>query len=114
MTEQLKMKTVLVTGYAKAPQGSAMFEIYKTSGIVLEIDYETNVIVNAEFTFVTNLARDFLSRLIVGYDLSKGLESLIQRIEAHYYTQSTNSVIVAVKAAYKRYMEKKKKIEEIS
>jgi hypothetical protein len=114
MTKQFELKTVLVTGYAKAPQGSAMYEIYKTSGIVLEIDIETNVIVNAEFTFVTDLARDFLSRVLVHYDLTNGLDDLIKRIETHYYTPSTNSVIVALKAAYTRYIEKKKKMEEIS
>lgn len=112
MAEPMEMNTVLVTGYAKAPQGTAMYEIYKTSGIVLEIDIRTNVIVNAEFTFVTTLARDFLSRLIVNYDLTNGLEDLIRRIEAHYYTPSTNSVIVAVKAAYTRYLEKRKKLQE--
>ncbi|MDM5200527.1 DUF3870 domain-containing protein [Fictibacillus enclensis] len=106
MSKLVKMKTVLVTGYAKAPQGSSMFELYKTSGIVIEIDTETNLIVNAEFTFVTELARDFLRRVIVGYDLSQGIDGLVQRIEDYYYTPSTNSVIMAVKAAYKRYMEK--------
>jgi hypothetical protein len=106
MGELTEMKTVLVTGYTKAPQGSSMYEIYKTSGIVMEIDTETNKIINAEFTFVTDLAKDFLRRVIVNYDLSNGIEDLIKRIEAHYYTPSTSSVVVAVKAAYKRYMEK--------
>ncbi|WNB91073.1 DUF3870 domain-containing protein [Bacillus sp. NEB1478] len=111
MSQLTEMKTVLVTGYAKAPQGSSMYEIYKTSGIVMEIDTETNKIVNAEFTFVTDLAKDFLRRVIVNYDLTNGIEDLIKRIETHYYTPSTSSVVVAVKAAYKRYIEKTKHSE---
>lgn len=100
------ISTVLVTAYAKAPQGSAMYELYKHSGIVLEIDPQTNRIVNAEFTFITGLAQDFFRRLIVGYDLSNGIEDLVERIEDHYFAPSTNSVIVALKSAYKRYVER--------
>lgn len=106
MSELKELKTVLVTGYAKAQQSHSVFEVCKTSGIVMEIDTETHEIVNAEFTFATELARDFLRRVIVHYNLSNGIEGLIQRIEDYYYTPSTPSVIMAVKAAYKRYMEK--------
>ncbi|MET3322345.1 UNVERIFIED_ORG: hypothetical protein ABIC97_005481 [Peribacillus simplex] len=106
MNKQHDMNTVLVTAYAKAPTGSAMFEVYKHAGIVLEIDPSNHSIVNAEFTFITDLAKDFIKRLIVGYQLSNGIEELIHRIEDHYFAPSTNSVIVALKAAYKRYFEK--------
>jgi hypothetical protein len=105
MNKQLPITTILVTAYAKAPQGSAMYEVYKYSGIVLEIDPKTNYIVNAEFTFVTELANDFFRRLTIGYDLSNGVDDLIERIESHYFTPSTNSVITTLKSAYKRYIE---------
>jgi gamma-glutamyl phosphate reductase len=107
-----KMNTVLVTAYAKAPQGSAMYEVYKHAGIVLEIDPSNHHIINAEFTFITNLAQDFFKRLIIGYDLTNGVEELVHHIETHYFAPSTGSVIVSLKAAYKRYMEKINKIDE--
>jgi Domain of unknown function (DUF3870) len=109
---QHDMSTVLVTAYAKAPTGSAMFEVYKHAGIVLEIDPSNHTIVNAEFTFITDLAKDFFKRLIVGYNLSNGVDELIARIEAHYFAPSTNSVIVALKAANKRYLEKINQFED--
>ncbi|WP_251555187.1 DUF3870 domain-containing protein [Neobacillus muris] len=111
MNSQLKMETVLVTAYAKAPTGSAMFEIYKHAGIVLEINPVDHSIVDAEFTFVTDLAKDFIKRLVVGYHLSNGIDELVKRIEEHYFAPSTNSVIVALKAAYKRYFEKINQLE---
>ncbi|WP_028551143.1 DUF3870 domain-containing protein [Paenibacillus sp. UNC451MF] len=107
MSKQYEMNTVLVTAYAKAPQGSAMYEVYKHAGIILEIDPSDDTIVDVEFTFITDLAKDFIRRLLVGYSLSNGIEDLIKRIESHYLTPSTNSVIVALKAANKRYFEKK-------
>ena len=37
-----------------------MYEIYKHAGIVLEIELESHKIVKAEFTFVTDLSKEFL------------------------------------------------------
>lgn len=99
------MDTVLVTGYAKAPQGTAMYEMSKYAGIVLEIDRHSHRIVDAEFTFLTALAKNYLKRLTVGYDFSNGIDDLIKKIETHYYAPSVNSVVTALKMAYKRYSE---------
>jgi len=106
--KQVKLETVLVTGYAKAPQGTAMYEQYKHSGIVLEIDPVNHHIINAEFTVITELAQHFIRKIMIGYDLSKGIDDLIERIEKHYFAPSTQSVVVAVKTAYQRYNEQVK------
>jgi hypothetical protein len=111
MGKPTELNTVLVTAYAKAPQGSAMYEVYKHAGIILEIDPTTNVIINAEFTFLADLTKDFFKRMVSGYDLSNGIDELIQRVEKHYLAPSTNSVVVALKAAYKRYMERMNQVK---
>lgn len=102
------LDTVLVTGYSKAPQGTSMYENYKHAGIILEININTNKIENASFTFVSSLTTDFFERLIVGYDLSTGLENLIIKIQNHYLAPSQQSVIVALKVATQRYWDYKK------
>ncbi|MCL6516330.1 DUF3870 domain-containing protein [Alicyclobacillus sp.] len=101
----MAVDTILVTGYAPAPKGSSMYEAYKTAGVVLEINPETNILVRAEFTFVTDLAKDYVSRLVNGYDLSKGIEPLVERIQMHYFTPSTEAVIMALRVAYQRYQQ---------
>ena len=101
-----KLDSVLVTAYAKAPQGTSMFEMYKHAGIVLEVNEQTHEVIDAEFTFITKLAQDYFKRMIVGFDLTSNIEILIKRIESHYYAPSTGSVIVALKSAQKRYLEK--------
>jgi hypothetical protein len=99
------MDTILVTGYAPAPQGSSMYEAYKTAGVVLEINPHTNTLIRAEFTFVTGLAKEYVSRLVSGYDLSNGIDPLIQRIQSHYFTPSTDAVTMAFRVAYQRYQQ---------
>lgn len=98
-----KLNTALVTGYAKAPQGTSMYEIYKHAGIVLEVDLQTHKIVGAEFTFVAELSKAFFQRLLIGYDLSKGIDPLIDRIRKHYFAPSQQAVIVALQSAVQRY-----------
>jgi len=105
------MQTVLVTGYSKAPKGTAMHEKYKYTGIVLEIHKETDIILDVEFTFVTDLARNYLKRLLKGYDMKTGIEPLVDLIKEHYLAPSQQSVIVALKVAYQRYRDSKNGID---
>ncbi|QUG43082.1 DUF3870 domain-containing protein [Psychrobacillus sp. INOP01] len=101
-----QLNTLLVTAYAKAPQGTAMYEIYKHAGIVLEIDKLTHKIVDAEFTFITELAQNFFKRMLINFDFTMDINILIERIEEHYMAPSSGAVIVALKSAQKRYLEK--------
>ncbi|MEK3980120.1 DUF3870 domain-containing protein [Psychrobacillus sp. FSL K6-2836] len=101
-----QLNTLLVTAYAKAPQGTAMYETYKHAGIVLEIDKLTHKIVDAEFTFITELAQNFFKRMLIDFDFTTDINILIERIEEHYMAPSSGAVIVALKSAQKRYLEK--------
>ncbi|WP_020676144.1 DUF3870 domain-containing protein [Geopsychrobacter electrodiphilus] len=100
-------ETILVTGYAPSPQGTAMNSIYKYVGVILEIDPQTDRIINAEFTFVTSLARDFIARVIQGYHLKDGVEGLCQKIRTRYLAPSTEAVNACVKVAVQRYFDMK-------
>ncbi|MFD0944651.1 DUF3870 domain-containing protein [Savagea faecisuis] len=99
------MDTILITAYSRAPQGTAMYEKFKHSGIVLEIEKETHKIVNAEFTFITEVAKQFFSKLLVGFNFYEELDLIIKRINEHYYAPSQQSVLVALKIAHQRYVD---------
>lgn len=99
------MDTYLITGYSKAPQGTSMYEEYKYSGIVLEVNKETHIIQAVELTFVTRLASDYFNRLLVGCNLFNGIEPIIKQIKENYHAPSQQSVIVAIKSAHQRYLD---------
>jgi len=100
--------TVLVTAYAPAPRGTTMYEVHRYAGVVMEIDLETNQIVNAEFTFITNLAKDFFVRLVQGYNLEDGIDQLAEKIRKRYYAPSVEAVIACLKVGFQRYFDLKK------
>src|SRR5699024_6480856 len=104
-----EMNSVLVTGYSKAPQGTSMYEIYKHAGIVLEVNLETDVIIDVECTFVAKLTNEFFKRLLVGFDLKDDFQNIVQRIKKYYYTPSQQATIVALQVATQRYWDHKGK-----
>lgn len=97
------MNTVLVSGYSAAPKGTSMFEEFKHAGVVLEVDTTTHIVQAVDATFVTELARSFFSRLVVGYDVSKGAGQIERLISARLHTPSREALIVALRAAIQRY-----------
>lgn len=98
-------KTALVSGYAQAPKGTGLSEMLTWVGVVLEVDCVTHKIVAADGTFITDLARDFFRRRVIGYRLIDGLEGLQEAIEQHYNTPTKNALQVALQAAFQRYVE---------
>lgn len=106
MNKNNELNTIIVTAYAKAPQNTSMYEVYKHIGIVLEIDRQSKKIMDAEFTLITNLAKDYFKRLIVGYNMDNGVDELLKKIEISYFAPSTESFNVALKSAFRRYEER--------
>lgn len=94
---------MLVTAYAKAPQGTAMYEAYKHVGVVLEVDQESGVIVDADFTLITELARGFFKRVVVGHNLRSGIELLLEEVRQRYYAPSVPAAVTALRAAHERF-----------
>lgn len=103
----MRENTVLVTGYAPAPKGTSMYELYKYAGIVLEIDFDNDIIVDAEFTFVTDLAKKFFKNLIIGYNINNGLDNLTELVKKRYWAPSTEAFTACLKVAIRRYFDTK-------
>ncbi|MEI3611173.1 DUF3870 domain-containing protein [Pseudogracilibacillus sp. SO30301A] len=105
-----ELRSFIVTAYAKAPQNTSMFEVFKYIGVVLEIDRESRTIINAEFTFITDLAKNYFSRLVIGHNMDEGADKILKKIEESYFAPSSNSIIVAIRSAFRRYEERAKQI----
>lgn len=99
--------TVLITGFAQVPRGTTLYEAYKTIGAVLVINYKTEIIEDAEFTFVADLTNYYLSSLVKGYDLKEGITPLLDRVRKHFLVPSQGAIIQAIRSAWDRYQESK-------
>lgn len=99
------MKTVLVTGYSKVPINTIIYEHNKAIGVVLEIEKETGIIIDADIMFVTELARKFFKKEILGLDIVKDGSLIIKIIEEDFLIPSQKAVVSAFRTAQQRYID---------
>jgi hypothetical protein len=97
--------TVLITGFAQLPKGTAQYERYTSLSVALVINVETEIIEDVEFTFIADLTNYYLASLVRGYDLKKGINPLIEILRSRALIPSQGAVIQSLKSAWDRYKE---------
>lgn len=102
----MKLDTLLITAYAKAPQSTAYYERYKYIGVILEINKESHNVVTADATFMTETAREFFKKLVIGTNFKEDISELLEDVKEQYVAPSQNSLVVALKIAHQRYADK--------
>lgn len=99
----MKLPTVIVTAYSKAPQNTSMYENNKVYGLILEIDRASHLIINAETTVMTDIVKNYLKKILVGVNFKEDISPIIEIIKLNYHAPSQNAMIVALKVAHQRY-----------
>ncbi|MEH7346506.1 DUF3870 domain-containing protein, partial [Bacillus sp. JJ1532] len=72
-------------------------------GIGFEIDPNTDCIINASSTLVTNMCTDFIKSIFIGHYINEGIEEPIKRFERRYYGLGKKAIISAMQDAYNQY-----------
>lgn len=91
--------TYLFSGYARLPQNVSHQALYKRVGVVVEVDGR-GMVVSCSSTLVTELARDFLDRLLRGcsaIDERDLMEALLRR---HYRAHSQGALVFALRKVF--------------
>lgn len=95
--------TILVSGNAQLPRATTAYETVRMITVVLEIEWECEKIVDADFSLYSKVSVEFLRKLTVGYCLKQGLDPLTDIIQERFQAFSQGAVIRALQAAYERY-----------
>lgn len=98
-----KVNTILVSGNAQLPRATTAYETVRMMTVVLEIEWESERIVNADFSLYSKVSVRFLRKLTVDYCLKQGLDPLTEVIQERFQVFSQGAVIRALQAAYERY-----------
>lgn len=105
------MDLCLFSGYAKLPSNTTAQKIYEELVLVMVVDMNTGVVHNAECTMVTGLAKEFVSSLIVGYNMNQGVESLIKTFERRYQGHLKKALTSSIKMIGIQYAEARSNTE---
>ncbi len=96
---------ILLATNAKMPSGTAAKQVYENLTMVLIVERESGRIAAADCSFVTKAARDFVSRLLVGYELRQGPERLVAAIHEVYFGPMKKALISAIRTLAAQYAE---------
>ena len=91
--------TYLFSGYARLPQNVSHQAMYKRVGMVVEVDRH-GLIVGCSSTLVTELARDFLDRLLRGCSALDERDLMEELVRRHYRAHSQGALIFALRKVF--------------
>ncbi len=97
------MSTSIFVGHAKPPANTVSGLMYTILSVVCEVEMETGVIVAAEFTVATELAKDYLNRLLAGRNLGTDEDAIVEALEKCYFSGTQKALIQAFRDMAKRY-----------
>ena len=97
------LSTSIFVGHAKPPANTVSGQMYTILSVVCEVEMDTGVIVAAEFTVATELAKDYLNRLLAGCNLGTDEDAIVERLEKCYFSGTQKALIQAFRDMAKRY-----------
>jgi Domain of unknown function (DUF3870) len=94
---------VIVTGYAKMPEGTAARRLYEQLTLGALVDIETHTVVRATSTLVTDVGRDWVEDVLTGVELFSGYDEFIARVQAEYWGQAQSAIVQCFRDLVRRY-----------
>lgn len=99
----IKLKNeVFVTGYAKLPQGITASELYTVICVGILVDRETGIILDAECSLVTSLARRVFKELVVNHSL-RDVDEIEKGFIKHYFGSAKKALISATRTCHEKF-----------
>src|SRR5699024_3148189 len=96
---------VLTAGFAQFPKGTTVYETQKVIGCILVIHSKTNIITEANFTFISETTNKFIANLLVNQDISNGIEYMLDEMDEKILFPGKKALMQAVISAYNIYKE---------
>ena len=95
---------ILVTGYAKLPQGITATELYTIVGISILLERDTGLILDLDCTLATEVARAFVKRIVIGKHLNN-VEEIEACFEKSYFGSAKKALISGIRNCNERYLQ---------
>lgn len=98
----MKDKEILLTGYAKLPSGITAKELYEVVALALVVDYNTGRISEVDSTLATNVAKNFVKKLITSKNINN-VEKIELDFKRYYYGSAEKALVSALKSCKHQY-----------
>jgi hypothetical protein len=96
-------RQVIVTGYAKMPEGTAARRLYEQLTLGALVDLETHRVVRATSTLVTSVGQEWIEEQLTGTSLLDDQKQFIATIESNYWGQAQSAIVQCFRDMVRRY-----------
>lgn len=96
--------SIFITGYAKLPSNITAEKLYKVVAVGVEIDPNTGIIIDCDCTLATTVGKNFFKKLVMGYNLSNGIDDLIEIFKTRYHGSARKALITGIKIMYEKWL----------
>lgn len=93
---------IFVTGYAKLPKGITATELYRVIAVGLIVDKNTGIIVDADCSLVTRVAKEFFREIVIGKSLNE-YQEIHDEFKDKYFGSAKKALISALKTCAEKY-----------
>lgn len=91
------MHQVFLSGYAKLPENTTAQKLYNHLVLVVTAQVPAGTILDVDCTMATDLGRRFIRELLVGYDLNRGPDPLVEKLNRAYYGHLRKALQTCIK-----------------
>jgi hypothetical protein len=96
-------RKVIVVGYAKMPQGTAVRTLYETLTLGVEVLIVSHIVVKVWSTLVTDGGREWVERNLIGENLLEEPAPFVRAVERDYWSQAAPALVQAHRDLVRRY-----------
>lgn len=104
--------TIYITGISKSNTKDPITIMYNCFFLGVIIDKTDDIIVDVTCNTISSSTTEFIKSIIVGNNIVKDLESIIDEIRNRFLATAQRALIVALKDAHNKYTSEKSKIIE--
>ncbi len=77
--------------------------LFEHMAVVVEVDQKYGVILNAECTLITGIARKAIEDILKGYSLQDDVEEIVAEVRRVYFGAAKNAIIASIKDLSREY-----------
>ena len=110
MEKKLRAETLIITGTSRLPENVTANHVYGFLSIDIEIDPQSDQVVDFACTLVPKLVEKVLSDCLVGYPFEEGIKNCLAKLDTRFFSSTKRSIMAAIEDAYKWYQRYKDQI----
>lgn len=93
---------IFISGYAKLPTGTTAEELYKVIALGIILDKNTGIIIDADCSLVTTVAKVHVRNLLVGRNILD-IEEIESEFKHRYFGPVKKALISAARKCHTKY-----------